>query len=137
MVLLYHLKHKLHLLVEKNNNIQVYKFSLATIGSVLCTCITIRFTNYTNVINSRLIVLNLRYIIITTIKCKIMNTVKLLLVHCDKGDYNMVIVSIVDQLRIIALNGAFPTYICIVITDLQKLFNPHQGYSNHSHAYKS
>ena len=50
-----------------------------------------------------------------------MNTVKLLLVHCDKGDY-MAIVSIVDQLRIIALNGAFPTYICIVITDLQKLF---------------
>ena len=136
MVLLYHLKHKLHLLVEKNNNIQVYKFSLATIGSVLCTCITIRFTNYTNVINSRLIVLNLRYII-TIIKCKIMNTVKLLLVHCDKGDYNMVIVSIVDQLRIIALNGVFPTYICIVITDLQKLFNLHQGYSNHSHAYKS
>ena len=64
-----------------------------------------------------------------------MNTVKLLLVYCDKGNY-MAIVSIVDQLRIIALNGAFPTYICIVITDLQKLFNPHQGYSNHSHAYK-
>ena len=110
MVLLYHLKHKFHLLVEKNN-IQVYKFSLATIGSVLCTCITIRFTNYTNVINSRLIVLNLRYII-TIIKCKIMNTVKLLLVHCDKGDY-MAIVSIVDQLRTIALNGAFPTYLTL------------------------
>ena len=123
MVLLYHLKHKLHLLVEKNN-IQVNKFSLATIGSVLCTCIDIRFTNYTNVINSRLTVLNLRYII-TIIKCKIMNTVKLLLVHCDKGHY-MAIVSIVDQLRTIALNGAFPTYVCIVIIDLQKQFNPHQ-----------